>query len=142
MVTDGTNIANTESRVWPLNWHIYIWSGPILKIRVNIILISTVTISRTVTDRQTLLLPTNRKSHKAFSLAYLYLHWQLRKVMVMHISIVNFSQMVTDRANIAIANKWKVACRLSIAEFKSDRGLFQRRSTWQLKRWVALLLKV
>ena len=29
----------------------------------------------------------------------------------MHISIANISQMVTDRANIAIANKYKVAIR-------------------------------
>ena len=31
------------------------------------------------------------------------------KVKVMHISIANFSQMVMDRENIAIANKYKVA---------------------------------
>ena len=35
----------------------------------------------------------------------------------MHILIANFSQMVTDRANIAIANKDKVSYRLSIGIF-------------------------
>ena len=57
---------------------------------------------------QTWLLPTNRKSHKAFSLAYINIwHWLILKVnvKVMHISIVNFSQIVTEKENIAIDNK-------------------------------------
>ena len=55
---------------------------------------------------QTLLLPTNRKLHKAFPYIYIW-HWPIVKinVKVMHIYIANFSQMVTDWANIAIANK-------------------------------------
>ena len=44
----------------------------------------------------------------------------------MLISIVNFSQMVTDRANIAIANKYKVAYGLSIGIFTFDLGPFQK----------------
>ena len=45
-------------------------------------------------------------------------------VNVMHISIANFSQMVTDRANIAFANKYKVAYDLSIGMFTFDLGPF------------------
>ena len=37
--------------------------------------------------------------------------------MVMHISIANFSQMVTNMANFAIANKYKVAQDLYIGIF-------------------------
>ena len=33
----------------------------------------------------------------------------------MHISIANFSQMVTYKSNIAIANRYKVAYGLSLA---------------------------
>ena len=39
----------------------------------------------------------------------------------MHLSIANFSQMVTDRANIAIANNYKVAY---IGIFKFDLRQF------------------
>ena len=40
----------------------------------------------------------------------------------MQISIANFLQMVTDRANIAIANKYQVAYGLSIVIFAFDLG--------------------
>ena len=42
----------------------------------------------------------------------------------MHISIANFLQMVTDRANIAIANTYKVAYGFSIGIFAFDLGPF------------------
>ena len=42
----------------------------------------------------------------------------------MYSSTVNISQIVTDRANIAIANKQKVAYGLTITGFKFDLGLF------------------
>ena len=45
-------------------------------------------------------------------------------VKVMHILIVNFSQMVTDSANIAIANKYKVAYGLSIGILTFDLGFY------------------
>ena len=38
----------------------------------------------------------------------------------MHISIVNFWQMVADKANIAIANKYKDAYGISIGTFTFD----------------------
>ena len=56
----------------------------------------------------------------------------------MYNSTVNISQTVTDRTNIVIAHKQKVACGLSIAGFKFDLGLLQR-STPQLTRCVARL---
>ena len=36
-VTDGTNIAfaDTESRMWPFDWRIYIWNWSILKVMVK-----------------------------------------------------------------------------------------------------------
>ena len=40
----------------------------------------------------------------------------------MHIFIVNLSQMVTDRTNIAITNKYKVAYVFSIGIFIFDLG--------------------
>ena len=46
------------------------------------------------------------------------------RVNVMHHSIANFSQMVTDRTNIVIANKYKVTYGLSIGIFAFDLGPF------------------
>ena len=46
---DRTNIA-TESRMWPFDWHIYVWSWPIPKTMIKVGHISTVNISETVTD--------------------------------------------------------------------------------------------
>ena len=56
------------------------------------------------------------KSHVAFDWIIYILIWQILKVKVrvMHISIMNISKMVTDRANIAIANMYEVAYGLSI----------------------------
>ena len=44
--------------------------------------------------------------------------------MVIHILTTNISKMFTDRANIATAIKYDVACGLSISIFKVDLGLF------------------
>ena len=44
--------------------------------------------------------------------------------MVIHISIANFWQVVADKANIAIANKYIVAYGISIGIFTFDLGLF------------------
>ena len=51
-------------------------------------------------------------------------------------STANISKMVTDGANITIANKYDVAYGLSISIFKDDLDLLQR-STWPLERFVA-----
>ena len=37
-------IANTESRMWPLHWNIYNWTWLILKVKVQVMRISTVNI--------------------------------------------------------------------------------------------------
>ena len=66
-------IANLESCMWSFDWNNYIWPWLILKVRVKVMHISTVNISRTVTQKQILVLPINRMSHKTFPLAYLYL---------------------------------------------------------------------
>ena len=74
-VTYRTNIAiaNTDSRMWPLDLHIYVCPWFILKVRVKVIHVSTINISPTVTYRAkiTLLLTTHRKSYVEFRLAYL-----------------------------------------------------------------------
>ena len=44
------------------------------------------------------------------------------KAKVKHISTANISQTVTDRANIAIVNKYKVAYRLSNGKYTFDLG--------------------
>ena len=48
------------------------------------------------------------------------------KVKVVHISIVNYSQMVTDTANIALTNKYEVAYGLSIGISTFDLDSFSR----------------
>ena len=55
----------------------------------------------------------------AFQLAYLHLSLAPSnvKVKVMHILTVNISQMVTDKANIAIGKNRKT-CGISISRFK------------------------
>ena len=49
-MTYRTNIAivNTESHMWPLDWHVYIWPWSILKGRVKVMHILTVNILQTV----------------------------------------------------------------------------------------------
>ena len=42
--------------------------------------------------------------------------------MVMHILTANISKMITDRANISLAIKYDVTCRLSISIFGVDLG--------------------
>ena len=44
---DRTNITivNTESRLWPFHWYIYILPWPILKVKVKVMLILTENIS-------------------------------------------------------------------------------------------------
>ena len=37
--------------MWHFDWHIYIYPWPILKVRVNVMHISSINISQTVTDR-------------------------------------------------------------------------------------------
>ena len=44
-------IANTESRMWIFDCHIYICTWLILKVKVKDIHVSTISISQTVTDR-------------------------------------------------------------------------------------------
>ena len=65
---------------------------------------------------QTLLLPTNRKTHVSFRLAYLDLTLTLLniKVMIMRITTANISKTVIDGTNIAIAIQYKVTYGLSI----------------------------
>ena len=46
------------------------------------------------------------------------------KVKLMQISIANFSQTVSDRANIAIANKHKLVYDHSISTSTFDTGPF------------------
>ena len=46
------------------------------------------------------------------------------RVNIMHISIANFSQLLTDKANIAIINKYEVSYDLSIGIFTFDLGPF------------------
>ena len=53
-------------------------------------------------------------------------HWPITNVKVMYVFIANFSQMVTERANIAIASKYKVAYGLSIGIFSIDLGPYWR----------------
>ena len=95
---------------------IYIWPWPILKVTINAMHIFT------NGDRQTLLLPTNRTSHMAFPLAYLYLALAHSKGQGHAHFTENILQIITDRANIAITNKYKVACGLSIGIFTFDLG--------------------
>ena len=61
------------SHTWRFEWHIYNWTRPILKEKVEIMHISTVNIFEMVTDMIKLLLPSNRKSRMGFQLAYLHL---------------------------------------------------------------------
>ena len=74
-VTDwaSTAIVNTGSRMWPFDWHIYIWPWPILTVKVKVMNISTVNISQTVTDRANITIASNIMSHVTFRLSYLYL---------------------------------------------------------------------
>ena len=74
-VTDGTNIAisDTESDMWPLERHIYIWPCPILKVKVKIIHFRLRISRKRWQIVQTLLAPTNIKSKTAFALTYLRL---------------------------------------------------------------------
>ena len=57
-------------------------------------------------------------------------HWPILKVKVnimvkiMHISIANVLQMLTDRANIATANKYTISYDLSIGIFTFDFGSY------------------
>ena len=73
---------------------------------------------------QTLLLP---KQNVACGLSIIYI-WPCPilkvGVNVMHILTANISQMVTDWANTAIANKYKVAYCFSVGIFTFDPGLF------------------
>ena len=73
-----------------------------------------------------MLLPTNRKSHTAFPLAYLHLTQAHSKVTmeVMHISTANIYKMITDRENITTAYKYEIERGLSISIIRVDLGLF------------------
>ena len=55
-------------------------------------------------------LPTNRKSHMAFQLAYLHLTFALVmvKVKVMHILTVNISQTMTDNISQAMTDETNI----------------------------------
>ena len=70
---------------------------------------------------QIMLLTTNRKSHTAIPLLNLYLTLPHAKGQGQgHANTVNNSQMVTDKANIATANKYKIMQVLSIRTFTFD----------------------
>ena len=58
---------------WPSHWQMCIWYWRILKVKVKVMHISTVNISQTVTDKQTLPSATNRKSHVGCRLTDLHL---------------------------------------------------------------------
>ena len=67
---------------------------------------SYVIIPQTEADRTNIAIA-NTESHVTVSVAFLHLILAMLKVKVtaIHISNVNILQMVTDRANVAIANK-------------------------------------
>ena len=109
--------------LWPLDWHIYIWPWPILKVNFKVMQISIVNISQTVTDRQTLLLATNRKLHAGFRLAYLHLtleHCIGQGQGNPHLDCESLSKLMTDRANITVTINYKVEYGLSNSIFKID----------------------
>ena len=66
MMTNGVSIAIAKNRKLPFDWHIYICFWLILKAKVKPIHISTVNISRMVTDMAILQLPSNMKFHMDF----------------------------------------------------------------------------
>ena len=95
---------------------------------------------------QTQLLPTHIKSHVAFRLAYIHLTLAHSKGYD-HMSTVNISQTVTDRANIVTANKYKVhnAFPLAYLCLTSTRYRFvagARRWRPSLTRWRSSLAPV
>ena len=76
---------------------------------------------------RTLQLPASIKSHTAFHRHIYIWPWPVLKVKVkvkiIYSSTVNISQTATYRANMAVANKYKVTCGLSITGFKFDLDL-------------------
>ena len=59
-VTDKENItiAHVESRIWTLNWYIYIWLGRIIKVKVKVMHILTANIMQTVENRENIITDT------------------------------------------------------------------------------------
>ena len=61
------------SYILAFEWHTYIFVWSIVKTKIKVLLILTVNIFETVTDRKILLLPSNRKSCIGFRWAYSHL---------------------------------------------------------------------
>ena len=104
-VTDRTNIAivNTGCRMWHSYWHIYIWPWPIVKVKVNGMHISTVTNG----DRygKHCFFQQIESRVRPFNWHICIAYWTILNVKVRPISIANFTQVVSAKANIAIAIK-------------------------------------
>ena len=105
---------------WPFNWYIYVWPWPTLKVKVKF----THTFQLWIFDNrwqlgQTLQLPTHKKSHVDFRLAYLHFMLARLKVKVMHISTEN-----DDRLYYCF--KYHVGCQLSISILRVDHDQYQR----------------
>ena len=62
-----------ESRMWPFDWHIFIWPWSILKVKVKVMRISTVNILKIITDRADITIDPNIMLHVGFRLVYLEL---------------------------------------------------------------------
>ena len=62
-----------RSRMWPFNWHIYIWPWLILKVKFKVMHISTTIISQIVTDKTNIALTNKYKVAYGLFIAYLHL---------------------------------------------------------------------
>ena len=87
-------ISKTKNRRWPFDWYIYIWSWPILKIKVKVLHTSTVNISQTVEMGRNITIVNRESSMWTFDWHNYIWPWHIIKVIVkvMHISTVNLAK--------------------------------------------------
>ena len=138
-----------ESRIWTFDWHIYIWSWLILKaMHLRSCRFRLLISHKRWWIGQTLILPTNRKSYKISPLHIYIWHWPILKVKVkvVHVTIANFSQMVTNGANMLRITNLKshtAKSRLLGVHFRKDSIRWQMsESAKESHIFFALILTV
>ena len=124
--------------MWPFNWHIYIWPLPILKISEHF-------------NCEYLAKGDTKGKHCYYQkiesrLQHFYWNYHLTLSdykghgKIKHISTVNISQTVEDKANITIVIKNEATYWLSICTFRFSLGPFWR---WRsrpctFRQWISL----